>query len=199
MPLPSEETTPPVTKMNRVMSKPGGPARAPQWESRPGARSEVLVASGRNRKVPKAARTRQFRVNAIRRKRAVGEPSHPARSAEGGSTRRRPSAARRPQRASVGYPEIADGDEVGRGEQEAECARASTGRSPASCSQCLSERLRSCASRLERRSPPPREIAASSPSSSQDSGKPGPAAERLELELALRAGSSAALVERRAR
>src|SRR5215831_10254623 len=29
MPLPSEETTPPVMKMNRVMSKPGGPGRAP--------------------------------------------------------------------------------------------------------------------------------------------------------------------------
>src|SRR4051812_13974220 len=29
MPLPSEETTPPVMKMNRVMSKPGGPSGAP--------------------------------------------------------------------------------------------------------------------------------------------------------------------------
>src|SRR5215470_7172011 len=29
MPLPSEETTPPVMKMNRVMSKPGGPSGTP--------------------------------------------------------------------------------------------------------------------------------------------------------------------------
>jgi hypothetical protein len=35
MPLPSEETTPPVMKMNRVMSKPGGPDALPMGSDRP--------------------------------------------------------------------------------------------------------------------------------------------------------------------
>src|SRR5688500_959587 len=43
MPLPSEDTTPPVMKMNRVMSKPGGPNAASSGSTRPAIEVECLI------------------------------------------------------------------------------------------------------------------------------------------------------------
>src|SRR5688572_21998986 len=43
IPLPSEDTTPPVMKMNRVMSKPGGPGAASRGSHRPAVEVERLV------------------------------------------------------------------------------------------------------------------------------------------------------------
>src|SRR5688572_16604559 len=43
MPLPSEDTTPPVMKMNRVMSKPGGPDALPKGSHHPANEVECLV------------------------------------------------------------------------------------------------------------------------------------------------------------
>ena len=123
MPLPSEDTTPPVMKMNRVMSKPGGPDATSEGSTRPAIEVEWLVHRDGIAKYQK-----YLASPAPHRERAVS--AVPARAYGGCSvhcTRQRGSLAA-PRRTSRANPYVADRDEAVAAKQQRHAARASTAR-----------------------------------------------------------------------
>src|SRR4029079_19298889 len=99
IPLPSEETTPPVMKMNRVMSKPGGPSGTPTGSHDLALEVRCWLHPDGTAKYQKRLALASSVRDGLGQRRVVRPNDGPARLVARGAR-------------AVGYPEIAHGDEV---------------------------------------------------------------------------------------